>query len=329
MSLRSSGAALGALCLLFHVQATAANEYSAALRAKKYGEVASAANAALAKDPNNANALIAKAELIMVQTRDTQIDEAVKLAEKCVAAHPRNAACHDSLGSVLGLKAMMGGLMASLGNVGKVREAFKTAVELDPRNMSARFHLLQYYVQAPGIVGGSKDKARALAADTAQVNVEGSKMMLAMLELWEDRANHAEALALKVQPGGDETIADTQRDILLGVAWKYKKAKQIDEATRVFRDAMKRFPDADGPPFGMGVLLQEQGKHEEAIALLQQANAIAPSAKFDYFLGMSWQATNDKVKAIGAFERALATSKPALNKQQKQDAESRLKVLKG
>lgn len=329
MSLRSPWTPIAALCLFFPMHMASANEYSAAMKAKKYTEVAAAAHAALAKDPNNANALIVKSKLLTIQNPETQLDEAVKLAEKCVAAHPKNAECHDALGSVLGIKALRGGLMASIGSVGAIRDAFKKAVELDPQNMQARFHLLQYYLQAPGIVGGGIDKAQTLAADTAKVNAEGGKMMLAMITLFDGKSAPAtaEALALKVQPGDNEAIADTQRDILLAVGWRYKKEKQIDNAARVFRDAQKRFPDADGPPFGMAVLVQEQGKHAEAIALLQQAIAMTPSAKFEYFLALSLQATNEKAKAVAAFEKALS-SKPGLNKTQKADAETRLKALK-
>jgi uncharacterized protein HemY len=42
----------------------------------------------------------------------------------------------------------------------KVKRAFETAVRLDPRNIPARRDLMQYLLEAPGIVGGDKDKAK-------------------------------------------------------------------------------------------------------------------------------------------------------------------------
>lgn len=315
------------MCLLLQIPAAAANEYTALMKARKYSEVTAAANAALAKDPVNANALIVKAELLAILSPDTEMDAAIKLAEKCVAAHPRNAECHDSLGGMLGTRAIRKGIMASLGSAGTIRDAFKTAVELDPQNMAARFHLLQYYVQAPGIVGGSTDKAKALAADTAKLNVEGGKMLSAVIEYFDKDSLVAEPMMLKVQPGSNEDIADIQRDILLGIAWRHKNAKKTEDAMRMFREVQKRFPDAEGAPFGMAVIVQEQGKHQDAISLLQQAIALAPAGRFDYHLGLSWQALNDKVKAVAAFEKALA-AKPAVNTKQKLDAETRLKTLR-
>jgi hypothetical protein len=130
-----------------------ADEYTALFKARNYAQLTTATGAVLAKEPDNANALIAKARLLTVVAPDTRMDEAVALAEKCVAAHPRSAACHVGLGETLGIKAIRKGILSSLGSAGTIRESFKTAVELDPQNMAARFDLLQYYMQAPGIVG--------------------------------------------------------------------------------------------------------------------------------------------------------------------------------
>ena len=45
----------------------------------------------------------------------------------------------------------------------KVRTEFERAVELDPKNSEARADLAEFYIEAPSIVGGGKDKARAQA----------------------------------------------------------------------------------------------------------------------------------------------------------------------
>ena len=45
----------------------------------------------------------------------------------------------------------------------KVRTEFERAVEFAPNNWEARTDLAEFYLEAPGIVGGGKDKARAQA----------------------------------------------------------------------------------------------------------------------------------------------------------------------
>ncbi len=52
----------------------------------------------------------------------------------------------------------------------KVRTEFERAVELDPANWEARTDLAEFYLEAPGIVGGGKDKARAQAQALTPLN---------------------------------------------------------------------------------------------------------------------------------------------------------------
>src|SRR5437588_9487766 len=46
---------------------------------------------------------------------------------------------------------------------GRVRDQFEKAVALDGNNMDARSELAEYYVDAPGMMGGGVDKAKAQA----------------------------------------------------------------------------------------------------------------------------------------------------------------------
>jgi len=62
-------------------------------------------NSKLATEPNNADALLAKVDLILSEAKVSRFDEALKYAEQCAASHPRNSACHEAIGNVLGVKA--------------------------------------------------------------------------------------------------------------------------------------------------------------------------------------------------------------------------------
>ena len=42
---------------------------------------------------------------------------------------------------------------------GKVRSQFETAAQLSPKNVDVHTDLAEFYVEAPGIVGGGTDKA--------------------------------------------------------------------------------------------------------------------------------------------------------------------------
>ena len=54
----------------------------------------------------------------------------------------------------------------------KVKKQLETAVALNPDNLDARSDLLDYYLQAPPLVGGDAAKARAQAQEITKRNAE-------------------------------------------------------------------------------------------------------------------------------------------------------------
>ncbi len=306
-----------------------ANEFSAPLKAEKFADVERMATARLAQDQRNIDAMLAKSEALMAQGAD-KFDDAVKVAELCVATHPTRAECQEALGSALGAKAMSAGsILAAMGSVGKIKDAFKKAVELDPKSISARYSLMQFYVMAPGIAGGSTSKAKAIAAETAQFSPEAGKLMQAQLDMAEKETAKAEAAALSANAGSNEFLIKQQRGLISNLGFKYLEEKKYADSERLFHEVQKRFPDHDIGLYGQARVLQEQGKHAAAIALLEKANGVAavPRARNYFRLGQSLQATNDKSKAVAAYEKAL-NIKLGLAKQQQEDISAQLKALK-
>ncbi|MES2019322.1 MAG: tetratricopeptide repeat protein [Pseudomonadota bacterium] len=317
-----------ALTLLLASQAAGASEYSALMKAKKFAEVERVASAKLAQDPANAAAMSARTEAILALDVEARIPEAVKQAEQCVAAQPNSAVCHLALGKALGSKAMHGGMMSAMGYAGTIRDSFKKAVELDPRNMDARFSLLQFYTMAPGIMGGGASKAEALTAQTAALNAEAGKLMQANLDLGDGKLAKAEAAALTARAGTDEDLLDQQEGLLVNLGMKYLMDKKVADAERVFQDAQKRFPDSDNVVYGVARCQQEQGKHREALAALEQVLVKVQKPHVHYRIAQSLQALGDKAKAVAAYEKALSF-KSGLQKKYRSDAEDQLKALKG
>jgi tetratricopeptide (TPR) repeat protein len=304
-----------------------AHEYTASLRLHQDAEVARAIAAKLASDPANADALIAKTELILNEGNESRLDEAVKLAEQCIAAHQQNAECQLAYGNALGTKAMTAGIWSAMSYAGKIRDAFQKAVELDPKNWDARGSLMQYYLQAPGVVGGGLGKAQSLASESGKLSVAAGTLLHAYIDLDQDQAAKAEADILAVNTSGSDMLADMQRDLLVNLGFHYMKNKKYGDAERAFLAVQQRFPVSEMGSYGLGRNLQEQGKNKEAIPQFEKALAVVPRSHIHYRLGQCWQALNDKAKATGSYEKALA-GKPELQKKQKSDAEQQLKALK-
>jgi tetratricopeptide (TPR) repeat protein len=315
------------LASLLSFQAASAHEFSALLKAKKYGEAEKAATARLAADPNNADALTTKAHLILIEGKESRLDEGIKLTEQCVAAHPKHSECYEMRGNVMGTKAQKAGVLSAMGYIGTIRDSFKRAVELDPNNFGARTSLLQFYLQAPSMVGGGMGKAKDFAAETRKVNAAAGALLQATIELSEKEYDRAAATALSVDASGNDTLASQQRSVMTSVGHAMINEKKYAEAEKIFREEIKRYAESPQGYFGLGKTLQESGKAKDALPWLEKANSVEASAAAFYRIGKSWQALGDKTKAIGAYERSLSF-KPELTKVARADAESQLKSLR-
>jgi tetratricopeptide (TPR) repeat protein len=86
-------------------------------------------------------------------------DAAIGLLEKAVAQWPKSAEAHFFLGSAYANKTQESGLFGAAKYASKVKDEFGTAVALNPKYVEARYGLVQLYAAAPGIMGGSFDKA--------------------------------------------------------------------------------------------------------------------------------------------------------------------------
>ncbi len=133
---------------------------------------------------------------------------------------------------------------------------------------------------------------------------------------------------MAARPGADEQLQERQEGLLASLGMTYVNEKKIADAERVLREAQKRYPDSDNVLYGIARTQQEQGKHREALAGLEQVLVKNARPHLHYRIGQSQLALGDKAKATASFEKALGF-KSGLSKKMRSDAEDQLKALKG
>lgn len=115
-------------------------------------------------------------------------NQSIKAAEAAIRLNPSDAESHLWLGRAYGREAEK---ERSLSLALKTRHEFEKAVSLAPSSVDARRDLMEFYLDAPWIVGGGKEKARKQAEAIAQIDpVEGA---LARARLDENAGNRAAA----------------------------------------------------------------------------------------------------------------------------------------
>jgi len=163
--------------------------------------------------------------------------QATEALEKAAALAPGNAECFLWLGRAYGRRAEIANPFSAPGLASKSRQMFERAVALDPSNREAAGDLFDYYLGAPGFLGGGENKAEGLAAQVAQRDPAEGHYYQAQLD---------------------------------------DRRKEYDSAEKHLRAALELAPRQVGRVLALARYLGMHGHAKESDALFDQAERIAP-----------------------------------------------------
>ena len=226
-------------------------------------------------------------------------------ADACIAAQPKLAKCHHAAGRLYGAAALSAGPLDMMKYASRIKEGFFTAVELDPSSFDARRDLNQFYLQAPGIAGGSVRKAINNADEMGKLNPTLGKILRAEVHLYEKEYDKAESALTGIKAGGDDTSATglTQAWFSLGVA--LINDNQAVRAQQLMTRLVAGDPNNPVFHFALGRAHLELNTVDAAIASLEQALKLDEKISAHYRLGRAYQQKGDKSKAVAAFQQFL------------------------
>jgi len=289
-----------------------------------------AASARIAAHPDDAPAWLAYAESALDRSgpeASQQRAAALAKLQDCTRKSPRLPACHYGVGVLTGVQLMEQGAMKAAFGIGGVRDEFLKALEIDPGYAPARAGLVQFYLMAPGLLGGSTSKARDVAQAEKARAPEYAKVLEAMILQHDDKRADAERLLATVQAGADLELADELRGQWVALGFGYLQDKKPANARAVFERLAKDKATEPDAHYGLGRALIDQQQFEAAVAELKLAASLPghESLPVDYRLGVALQSKGDAAQAKAAFARYLATPNP--NADNAADARKRLAEL--
>ncbi len=278
-------------------------DFQSLLKERKYQEVETLANTRIAKNANDETAIW---YLVSVSSSDKSKREAAMVkAEACTAALPKSAKCHHAVGRLYGAAAMSSGPLDMMKYASRIKDEFLLAVELDPSNFDARRDLNQYYLQAPGIAGGSVRKAINNADEMGKLNPVAGKLLRADVHSYEKEFDQAQALLNGIKPIGDEQVASlTQAWITVGFG--LIGDKQVAKAQALFERLVAAEPNNAALHFGLGRAHLEANSLDQAIASMERALKMDNKLNAHYRLGIAYQQKGDKPKAVAALQQFLS-----------------------
>jgi predicted Zn-dependent protease len=170
---------------------------------------------------------------------DGQYKSSTKYLERAVAADGSHSSYYDCLGKAYGRRAEQSSFLSALPLAVKTRESFEKAVALDPVNLEALGDLFEFYLQAPGIIGGGIEKAEAIGVHIGQLSEAESHYVRARLA---------------------------------------EKRKDSREAEIQYREAMEAAPHDVGRMIDLAVFLSKQGRFQESDDLFEAASEAEPQS---------------------------------------------------
>ena len=248
------------------------------------------------------------------------------------------------MASIYADKAQQAGFLEQIMLARKVKGHLDDAIALDPRNWQARAGLAQFYMLAPAIVGGSKQKAQAIADQQVKDDPAHGWMTQALIALLDKDNAKAEAAylnALKADPQsytamvalGNFYLQDTVKNYEL--AEKYARAAMKADPSRIsgysllaaqmvytgkvggdldafLAQAEKAVPDDWAPYYTAGRTLIIVGKDFDRAErylrkyLSQEAEGNAPKHAYTHWrLGQMYAKSGKRDQAIAEFEACL------------------------
>jgi tetratricopeptide (TPR) repeat protein len=100
----------------------------------------------------------------------TDYKRASEALEKAFAQDPSSSEIALWAGRAFGRRAETSSMFTAPGYASKARAYFEKSVHLNPRNLEALADLFEYYLEAPGFLGGGFDKAQATSRQIAQID---------------------------------------------------------------------------------------------------------------------------------------------------------------
>ena len=255
----------------------------------------------------------------------TKRETAIAKAEACVKASPASAKCHHALGRMYGAAALSSGLVNGIKYASRIKEEFARAVELEPKNFDARRDLNQFYLQAPGLAGGSVRKAIENCEAHGKINATQAQLLRADVHVYEKEFDKAESLLSAVKPGNDEIATRALPQAWVGLGFAMIGDKQAAKAQILFERRLASDMNNAMLHFGLGRAQLENNAVDAAIASLERALKIDAKLNIHYRLGIAYQTKGDKPRAVTAFQQFLGYAPPGKSAD---DARQRIETLK-
>lgn len=160
-------------------------------------------------------------------------DTAISYYKSLVNEEESNANYHFKYGGALGFKALSVSRIRVVSYIGDIKHHLERAAALDPKHIETRWALVEFYIQLPGIIGGSEKKAIAYADELGTISKVDEFLAKGYIAEYSGRPKDAEKYYKKaIEVGGSPHTYEK-------LAGLYEKNNQPKEALETTSKSLK------------------------------------------------------------------------------------------
>ena len=162
-------------------------------------------------------------------------DKAISYYQSLKKLKPSEANYYYKYGGALGLKSQAGGKWVAIRLIGDMKASFEKAISLNPKHIEARWAMIEYYLQVPGLFGGSEKKAQRYVNELMTLSPVDGYLAKGRIDEYFERYKSAERNYIKaIEVGGSKTTYER-------LASLYKvKLMQPEKAIKVLEEYKDR-----------------------------------------------------------------------------------------
>jgi len=205
---------------------------------------------------------------------------ALELAEKAVAADPKNPRYRLGLAQALGREAQTASILRQPGLALRFKRELAATLALDPKNVAAMQYQMMFDFEAPGIMGGDKARGRATAEQIMRIDPVQGYFAQATVARYDKQGSRIEELLRQAVEAGP---ASYQAHVSLADFCLGSSVKKYGEAETHAREALRIDPSRATAHTVLVLSLIGQDRWAEVDAALAQAEKDVPDNLFPYF----------------------------------------------
>jgi len=250
--------------------------------------------------------------LAILALRDTLYDDAIDFLDVAIDGDENNAEYYYVLGQAYGVKAQNVGAFTAAFTAPKVKSSWLRTLELNPKHIEARWGLFQFYINAPGILGGDDEEAKKIADALVHDDPPRGYNMLAYFYavVDENMVEADKALAKSMTYNSDEKtnriVLNSNTNLLNRLGYQFLRQEDYMNSYKYFKWAIRLRPDFENPYDSMGDYFSAVTQNDSALIYYEKALTIKPDFTVSkYKKGLMLEKLDKKDQAIAVYREII------------------------